>query len=193
MAQPETLAQGAHKMNHMKILLAIFFFVSLTEISYSQSNGHPLTHLEDIKRIIAKNYKVESGFVDTACLNTFFIVKFSLKDNLPDSIEFTKSVPQPIKRAIVNSLHMDKNEFQLDKQKYKDKAILVPIHIVYSNGCKIPSSAVKIDETGKLKSYWDFNSHEMGIAFLNLLYFESGGKALFEGIILSPMQLATFY
>lgn len=55
---------------------------------------------------IIKNYKVEDGALDTACINTVIIVKFKIAAGLINSVEFTKSVPLPIKRALEKAFRL---------------------------------------------------------------------------------------
>ena len=67
----------------------------------------------DIKRFILNDYKVEQGFIDTACISSIVLVKFKIINSRIDSIEFTKSTPQPIRLALKKALRVDKGGLTL--------------------------------------------------------------------------------
>ena len=164
------------------------------EVSNAQSNSVVISRIEDIKTVLLKNYKIEQGFLDTACLNTVIMFKFKIVDKKLDSIEFTKSIPLPIKKAILNAVQSHKIEFQLNNTKYENKTVLIPLHFVYYTGCQVPSTAITIDTAGKIQFSGNMgNKESLDTALLYLLNLESGSKVLMDCVLLSPMSFTTLY
>jgi hypothetical protein len=148
----------------------------------------------DIKRFILNDYKVEQGFIDTACISSIVLVKFKIINSRIDSIEFTKSTPQPIRLALKKALRVDKGGLTLiDGKSYEKKTIIIPIHFAYVMNCK-PAVPIEIDSNGAIiDPERKDRLTSLVISFKNMLDFDSGDKASIDCIWLSSIYFTTMY
>jgi hypothetical protein len=147
----------------------------------------------DIRTVILKNFKVEQGFLDTACINTVVLVKFKILHSKIDSIEFTRSVPTPIRQALKKALRVDKGGFTLkDGKSYEKKTIILPIHFAYLSSCK-QAAPIEVDSNGVIIASKKSQQTSMTLALKEMLNFDSGNKASIECIWLSSMYFTSMF
>ena len=147
----------------------------------------------DIKRVILKEYNVEQAFLDTTCVNTIILVKFKIIDSKIDSIEFTKSIPPPIRQALKKALRVDKGGLTLiDGKSYEKKTIVIPIHFAYLSNCK-PASPIQIDSNGAIINPKEKDQTSLTTGLREMLDFDSGNKASVDCIWLSSMYFTSMF
>lgn len=152
------------------------------------------TRFNDIKLLILKNYKVDEGFLDTACLKTVILLKFKITDRRMDSVEFTRTTPLPIKHALEKALQLDKGGLIItDGKAFNNKTILIPITFSYLANCAPLISTLKIDSNGAISNLNAMKNRTPELALRDLLNFESGDKTAVDCILLSPMGFTSMY
>lgn len=146
-----------------------------------------------IEHVILKEYNVEQGYKDTACINTFVLVKFKIINAKIDSIEFTKSTPAPIRKALKKALRIDNGGLTLiDGKSYEKKTIIIPIHFSYLNNCK-PAAPIEIDSNGAIIEPLKKDQTSLVLGFREMLDFDSGNKSSIDCIWLSSMYFTSMY
>lgn len=161
---------------------------------FAQVNGNKVSSVKfsEIKSVILKNYSVEQRFLDTCCVNTIVLVKFKILNSRIDSIEFTKTVPLPIKRALLKALQMGQGGLRIiDGKSYENKTIVIPINFVYLSACKTPDP-IQIDSNGVILPAKRPET-SLVLALMGIMNFENGNKVMIDCILLSPMRFFQVY
>lgn len=121
-------------------------------------------------------------------------MKFKIINSKLDSIEFTKSTPQPIKQALKKALRVDKGGMTLiDGKSYEKKTIIILIHFAYVMNCK-PVVTIQINSNGAIIDP-ERKDHltSLVISLRNMLDFDSGSKASIDCIWLTSMYFTAMY
>lgn len=173
------------------VLLSTFLFGQHCSAQVNRA-GVSSIKFSEIKSVILKNYKVEQSFIDTCCVNTVILVKFKILNARIDSIEFTKTVPLPIKRALEKVLQIDRGGLRIiDGESYENKTIVIPINFVYLSACKTPDP-IQIDSNGVIRPAKRPET-SLVLALMDAMNFESGYKLMINCILLSPMHFTQMY
>lgn len=172
--------------------LVIFLFGQYCSAQIKNTNSSTIKFW-DIKSVLLKEYNVEQGFLDTACINSIVLVKFKIINAKIDSIEFTKSTPLPIRKALKKALRVDKGGLTLiDGKSYEKKNIVIPIHFAYLSKCK-PASPIQVDSNGAIIDPKKNDQTSLTFAFRDILDFDSGNKASIDCIWLSSMYFTSMF
>ena len=175
-------------MKKSLIILGLVIFL-FGQYSFAQIKNADSSKIKfsDIKHVILKEYNIERGYKDTACINSIILLKFKIINAKIDSIEFTKSTPLPIRHALKKALRVDKGGLTLiDGKSYEKKTIVIPIHFAYLSNCK-PASPIQIDSSGAIIDSKRKDQTSLTLAFRDILDFDSGNKASIDCIWLSSM------
>ena len=172
--------------------LVIFLFGQYCSAQIKNTNSSTIKFW-DIKSVLLKGYNVEQGFLDTACINVIVLVKFKIINSRIDSIEFTKSAPQPIRKALKKALRVDKGGLTLiDGKSYEKKTIVIPIHFSYLSKCK-QASPIQIDSNGAIIDPKRKDQTSLTLSLKEILDFDSGNKTSIDCIWLSSMYFTSMF
>lgn len=194
MALQEIKAHVAHKA---KLTILLFCITLSSSLCFSQVKPEIISvkKLEDIKKMIAKNYQVEQGFLDTACLDIVILLKFKIINKKIDSLQFSKTTPLPIITAIKKALHLNEGELYItDAKAFKNKNIAIPIIFTYLTRCKTPPGMITVQSNGALSISEDLKADKsLKPTLLNFLDFEGKNMWSIDCILMSPMAFTTMY
>jgi hypothetical protein len=169
-------------------LVLIFLLIEKEGFAQGVNSKGVYIKLNEINAHLIKNYKVDHGYLDNICINTIVILKFKIIAKRIDAVEFTKSVPAPIKQALENALHLDSGEILLTNgDEFEKKTILIPILFNYTANCKTPLSLVSVDSNGVVKASKSLLEQSFPLAFKNMLNLENGDPLPLECILLPPV------
>lgn len=180
-----------HYINMLKTL-ALLFFTGFQHC-FAQNTSERTTYLklEKLESHILSNFKLEQGYLDTACLNTAIYLKFKIIGNRPASIEFTKTTPDAIKHAIEKILAPHKGSlYFLNGSQYENKTIMIPMLFIYNSNCKA-SGKVSVDKNGELSGIDITPNTALILAFRNIMVFDNQNASVLECTLLPPMYFTS--
>lgn len=187
--------QDANRMKKLFILTLGLFILLIGQKCPAQdiTVDVPKIKFWDIQKFISKNYKLERGFLDTACVHTIVLLKFKVIKSRVDSVEFTRSIPLPIKRALENALRVNKGGVTLtDGKSYENKTVIIPIEFAYLTHCKKPEP-IEIDSNGAIINLKRRDQTSLSLAIMDMLNFESGSRGSVDCILLGSMSFAALF
>lgn len=176
------------------LTFALFtFFIGQHCAAQIKTGDSSVIRFRDIKSYILNDYKVDQAFLDTACVNTIVLLKFKIVNSRIDSVEFTKSTPFPIRRALERALRLDRTGLTLiDAKPLQNRTVIIPILFAYLSRCKF--APIDVDSNGAIinpKSTDHYTS--LVLAFRDILDFDSGNKASMDCIWLSSMSFSSLH